>query len=632
MGIKFSNNASSNITHALTAATTSISITPGTGDRFPSLVEGKDYFYATLAGNNGLEIVKVTKRVFDTMTVERAQDGTDALLFNQGDLFELRVVAADFEDTLSQVDSRLEDTIDQVTSIVEGSIEALDDSVVHKSGNETITGIKTFTESPVIKNAGPNFALMHTDIVKGTPPASTQYTTYSICDNGNVYASNKRLLSVSNRIDADGTVFANLQAYKFVSGSTENASVGAVYPLKGSPYGIAPTTPANSTDNQIVTADYLNVVDSGVVHKTGDETIAGDKTFKGAVNNARNAPYYDLTQTDIVCGENPSSRGYSGVRMYDKNGKLMAALYHHLETNGNNRLVMRVTPNVADGSISGAFDCLGMTITPDGTMYGTAPTTPAGSTGKQIVTADWLYNRGYGEKIPVLNTADANKLVTSGVYAVDSLSNGPGSGNWFVVVERTNVALRQIAYAIGVVGTINDGQIYTRNGKDEGGGTFGEWVQIITSKDTRLVIPGTVIAFAGNPSSAPSGYLLCNGAAVSRTTYASLFSVIGTTYGSGNGSTTFNLPDLTDRFIQGNSTAGTVKAAGLPNITAASGVYGANAKVSGAMYTAASDGDGFNPVGRSLNTFLDASRSSSIYGASATVQPPSVTMRYYIKY
>jgi len=49
----------------------------------------------------------------------------------------------------------------------------------------------------------------------------------------------------------------------------------------------------------------------------------------------------------------------------------------------------------------------------------------------------------------------------------------------------------------------------------------------------------------------PAGYLECNGAAVSRTTYSALFAVIGTTYGSGNGSSTFNLPDLRGEFIRG---------------------------------------------------------------------------------
>jgi microcystin-dependent protein len=54
-------------------------------------------------------------------------------------------------------------------------------------------------------------------------------------------------------------------------------------------------------------------------------------------------------------------------------------------------------------------------------------------------------------------------------------------------------------------------------------------------------------------ATAPSGYLLCDGSAVSRTTYADLFAVVGTTYGVGNGSTTFNVPDLQGKFPQGKS-------------------------------------------------------------------------------
>ena len=52
-------------------------------------------------------------------------------------------------------------------------------------------------------------------------------------------------------------------------------------------------------------------------------------------------------------------------------------------------------------------------------------------------------------------------------------------------------------------------------------------------------------------STAPSGYLKCNGAAISRTTYKALFSAIGTTFGAGDGSTTFNIPDLRGEFIRG---------------------------------------------------------------------------------
>lgn len=62
---------------------------------------------------------------------------------------------------------------------------------------------------------------------------------------------------------------------------------------------------------------------------------------------------------------------------------------------------------------------------------------------------------------------------------------------------------------------------------------------------------GIVMSFAG--ATAPEGWLLCDGSAVSRSSYSALFSAIGTTYGAGDGSTTFNLPDLTGRVVIGVS-------------------------------------------------------------------------------
>lgn len=64
-------------------------------------------------------------------------------------------------------------------------------------------------------------------------------------------------------------------------------------------------------------------------------------------------------------------------------------------------------------------------------------------------------------------------------------------------------------------------------------------------------MPGIIELWPG--STAPEGWLLCNGQAVSRTTYANLFSVLGTAYGQGNGSTTFNVPDLTGRVPVGSN-------------------------------------------------------------------------------
>jgi microcystin-dependent protein len=71
----------------------------------------------------------------------------------------------------------------------------------------------------------------------------------------------------------------------------------------------------------------------------------------------------------------------------------------------------------------------------------------------------------------------------------------------------------------------------------------------VNGTNLQTVPTGTVSAFAG--SAAPTGYALCDGSAVNRTTQAALFGVIGTTYGIGDGSTTFNLPDLRGRVVAG---------------------------------------------------------------------------------
>jgi microcystin-dependent protein len=64
---------------------------------------------------------------------------------------------------------------------------------------------------------------------------------------------------------------------------------------------------------------------------------------------------------------------------------------------------------------------------------------------------------------------------------------------------------------------------------------------------------GTILMYGS--ITPPAGYLNCNGAAVSRTTYAALFAVIGTTFGAGNGTTTFGLPDTTNNTIRGSYSA-----------------------------------------------------------------------------
>ena len=72
-----------------------------------------------------------------------------------------------------------------------------------------------------------------------------------------------------------------------------------------------------------------------------------------------------------------------------------------------------------------------------------------------------------------------------------------------------------------------------------------------TMKDNanRICPTGSIIMYGA--ATAPTGWLECDGSAVSRTTYSSLFAIVGTTFGVGDGSTTFNLPDLRGEFVRG---------------------------------------------------------------------------------
>ena len=80
---------------------------------------------------------------------------------------------------------------------------------------------------------------------------------------------------------------------------------------------------------------------------------------------------------------------------------------------------------------------------------------------------------------------------------------------------------------------------------------------------------GTIVPWSD--SSIPSGFLECNGAAVSRTTYSALFAIVGTTYGAGDGSSTFNVPDLQDNVAVGKSNNKALASSGGANTVQSTG-------------------------------------------------------------
>ena len=155
---------------------------------------------------------------------------------------------------------------------------------------------------------------------------------------------------------------------------------------------------------------------------------------------------------------------------------------------------------------------------------------------------------------------------------------------------------------------------------------------------------GTVAYFA--MATPPAGYLKADGSAIGRETYPELFAAIGTTFGKGDGSTTFKLPNLMGRFAEGSVTPGTMKEAGLPNITgsipkqflanninACTGAF--THSWSGKSLGGFPDNPNWNITTNGGESYFQpdfkASAANPIYGNSDTVQPPALTLLPCIK-
>lgn len=163
-----------------------------------------------------------------------------------------------------------------------------------------------------------------------------------------------------------------------------------------------------------------------------------------------------------------------------------------------------------------------------------------------------------------------------------------------------------------------------------------------------IAIPVGTVLWSANPA-VPSGYLPCNGAAVLISDYPFLYNAIGNTFlpeGVSASPATFNLPNLMGKVPWGSTSVGTVLDAGLPNITGGAAAPDSNGIIQwntigdrwGAIDTEIRPLSNYFTVGggdsqRTVGGFsIDASRSSSIYGQSSTVQPPALCLLPCIRY
>jgi microcystin-dependent protein len=158
---------------------------------------------------------------------------------------------------------------------------------------------------------------------------------------------------------------------------------------------------------------------------------------------------------------------------------------------------------------------------------------------------------------------------------------------------------------------------------------------------TQITPVGAVLPYAG--ASAPSQFLLCDGSAISRTNYSALFTAIGTVYGAGNGTTTFNLPDLRGRIPVGKSTDTEFDVLGETGGAKTHTLDATQMPVHAHSFNSGADTYGFARMSAQANQYLAGSGSTRIKEDYTTIAnaggglahnniQPYITLNYIIRY
>jgi hypothetical protein len=170
MAVKYTNNAASTIASAINSSVTTINLATGDGAEFPTLTTG-DHFFGSLIGSSTSEIVKVTARSSDTLTVVRGQDNTSAASWDAGTKFELRVCAA----LLKAVSGTAPVTL----------TGAIGNLYINQSVALTITNFNVFSTYSVAVSAGS--VSRSGDSITVTAPATSGTLTLTVTMDGNAY-------------------------------------------------------------------------------------------------------------------------------------------------------------------------------------------------------------------------------------------------------------------------------------------------------------------------------------------------------------------------------------------------------------------------------------------------------------
>ena len=197
--------------------------------------------------------------------------------------------------------------------------------------DQTISGRKTFNSVQVLNGA----TLKCFNFVRGTNPASIQYANLYMTDSTASNGDNTAFGCFRSQVDSNGNVTSLMRTFENNVAAINNyADIKVIYPLNGSPYATCPTPTdtTTTTGTQIATTGWVNSTNNNVVHKTGNETINGTKTFTSDVYVSREVPRFCAKNTALTKGTAPSANTYSGFNFYDSSNNAMGRVLYGYST------------------------------------------------------------------------------------------------------------------------------------------------------------------------------------------------------------------------------------------------------------------------------------------------------------
>jgi hypothetical protein len=172
-----------------------------------------------------------------------------------------------------------------------------DATCVHLAGAETVSGAKTFTGaqtfqaiSNFLDSATPFLEFTWPDVTRGTNPSAQKWAGYRFLDKAKTTGVKQRAAACEVGLTVDGETNIALKAYDWTLNSTKVEQIGIAYPKGGTPYTFAPTPAAGDSSTKIATTAFVGTAvaneDATCVHTTGNETIAGTKTFSSTITGS----------------------------------------------------------------------------------------------------------------------------------------------------------------------------------------------------------------------------------------------------------------------------------------------------------------------------------------------------------